>query len=503
MKRKVLCRKSGVLMPIFSLPSKYGIGDFGKESYKFIHLLVKAKQKVWQILPLVQTENGNSPYSSICSTSFSPYYISLDMLKKQCLLTKKEIRCFYYDSQRVDYIELYKNRYTLLEKAFSRFDKNSIDFTRHLKSKETKDYALFMAIKEKFNNKPFYEWEEKLKNRDDNALNEFEKANKDRVLFYEFTQFIAKQQWLKLKKYANKKGVEILGDIPIYVALDSVDVWKNKNLFKLDKNLLPKKKAGVPPDYFCENGQLWGNPVYDYIEHKKDNFSWWADRIKKALKIYDLVRIDHFRALDRYYEIDANSLDAKNGEWIKVPSYDLFSAVHKKVDKSKIIAEDLGIIDDGVKELIKSLGYLGMKVLSFAFNGDNVNPYLPENIQENSVCYTGTHDNDTLVGLINSLNKSEYEIFYKSLKNSLKTMDINCQIDDMVGLAKAIIMLGAKSKAKMFIVPMQDLLFLGSDYRINQPGTISKSNWSVRFSKKQVCNKSFLFLRKLTKKYNR
>ncbi|MBE7081807.1 MAG: 4-alpha-glucanotransferase [Clostridiales bacterium] len=503
MKRKVLSRKSGVLMPIFSLPSKYGIGDFGKESYKFIDLLAKSKQKVWQILPLVQTQNGNSPYSSVCTNSFSPYYISPDSLRTQGLLTKKEVKNFFNDSKRVDYIKLYKNRFSLLEKAFSRFDKNSIEFTRHLKSKDTKDYALFMAIKEKFNNKPFYEWEDALKFRDDNALKEFENRNKDRVLFYEFIQFVAKEEWLKLKAYANKKGIEILGDIPIYVAHDSVDVWKNGNLFKLEKNLLIKKKAGVPPDYFCENGQLWGNPVYDYTEHQKDNFSWWADRVEKALEIYDLVRIDHFRALDRYYEIDANSTNAKNGEWVKVPSYDLFNAIHKKVDKSKIIAEDLGIIDDGVKELIKNLGYPNMKVLSFAFNGDNVNPYLPENIQKNCICYTGTHDNDTLVGLISSLNKSEYETFYKSIKNSLKIMDINCKIDDIIGLAKAIIMLGAKSKAKTFIVPMQDMLFLGSDYRINQPGTIDKNNWSVRFSKKQVKLKSFSFLRKLTKKYNR
>ncbi len=502
MKRKVMSRKSGVLMPIFSLPSKYGIGDFGKESYKFIDLLAKAKQKVWQILPLVQTQN-NSPYSSVCSNSFNPYYISLDSLKKQGLLTKKEVLISKSNKQRVEYHQLQAQRFLLLEKAFSKFDKNSKEFIHYVDSKESRDYALFMAIKEKFNYKPFYEWEEKLKNRDGSALNEFEKANYNRVLFYEFIQFVAKEEWLKLKKYANKKGVEILGDIPIYVAHDSVDVWKNKHLFKLDKNLLPKKIAGVPPDYFCKNGQLWGNPVYDYAEHQKDNFSWWADRIKKALEIYDLVRIDHFRALDRYYQIDANSLDARNGEWIKVPSYDLFSAIHKKVDKRKVIAEDLGIIDDGVKELIKCLGYPNMKVLSFAFNGDKNNQYLPENIQENSICYTGTHDNDTLVGLIKSLNKSEYEVLYKSLKNSLKTMDIECKIDDIMGLAKAIIMLGAKSKAKIFIVPMQDLLFLGSDYRINKPGTIDKSNWSVRFSKKQMKTKSFLFLRKLTRQYNR
>ena len=496
-------RKSGVLMPIFSLPSKYGIGDFGKESYNFIDLLKKSGQKVWQILPLVQTGYGNSPYSSVCADSFSPYYISIELLLEQGLLTKEEIKFSLSDKERIDYGELYAVRYPLLEKAFSRFDKNLPQFTKYISSKESRDYALFMAIKEASGQKHFYEWEEGLKNRSPKSLRQFEKAYKDRVLFYQFIQFIAKEQWLNLKTYANKKGIEILGDMPLYVALDSVDVWKDRHLFKLDQNLKPTKVAGVPPDYFCEDGQLWGNPVYNYQEHQIDNFSWWTNRIKKALQVYDLVRIDHFRALDRYYEIEADSPNAKNGEWIKVPSEELFNAIHQKNDKSRIIAEDLGIIDDGVRELIKSLGYPGMKILSFAFNGDKDNLYLPERIDENSICYTGTHDNDTLMGLINSLNSWDYSNLYNGVKNSLCLMDIDCQINDSLDLANAIIMLGAKSKAKMFIVPMQDILYLGSDYRINQPGVVKNSNWSVKFSKEQISIKSFANIKAITKKYNR
>ncbi len=503
MEKQLVGRKSGVLMPIFSLPSKYGIGDFGKESYNFIDLLYKSGQKIWQILPLVQTGYGNSPYSSVCSDSFSPYYISLELLLEQNLLTKEEIKFSLSDKERVDYGELYAVRYPLLEKAFSRLDKNLPQFKKYVSRKESYDYAMFMAIKEASGQKHFYEWEEGLKNRDAKELKKFERAYKDRVLFYQFIQFVAKEQWLNLKKYANKKGIEILGDMPLYVALDSVDVWKNKNLFKLDQNLMPKKVAGVPPDYFCADGQLWGNPVYDYAEHQKDNFSWWTRRIEKALKVYDLVRIDHFRALDRYYEIEAGSTNAKVGEWIKVPSEELFSAIHQKNDKNRIIAEDLGIIDDSVRELIKTLGYPGMKILSFAFNGDKDNLYLPERIDENAICYTGTHDNDTLMGLINSLNDWDYNNLSNGVKNSLKLLNINFEIQDNLDLANAIITLGAKSKAKTFILPMQDILLLGSDYRINTPGVVKKENWSVKFSKEQICAKSFSKLKALTKKYNR
>lgn len=490
-------------MPIFSIPSKYGIGDFGKESYRFVDLISSANQKVWQILPLVQTGYGNSPYSSISSTSFNPYFISPELLKEQGLIKSEELKFSLSNKQYIDYGELYSVRFALLKKAFERFDKNDEKFRRYLKSKESYDYALFMSIKEASGYKNFYEWDDGLKNRNKKALKKFEKANKEQVLFWQFIQFVAKEQWLALKRYANKKGVKILGDLPLYVANDSVDVWKDKSLFKLDETLLPKKVAGVPPDYFCQDGQLWGNPVYDYDEHKKDNFAWWTNRLKKCLKIYDYIRIDHFRALDRYYEIDSFRTDAKIGEWIKVPSTELFDAIHKKIGKNRIIAEDLGIIDDGVRKLLSYTGYPGMKILSFAFNGDKDNLYLPQRVQENSICYTGTHDNDTLIGLIESLNDWDYNNLIEGVKNSLKVFNIKRKLFDKYEIAKAIIELGIACKSKLFIIPMQDILLLDSSYRINQPGTIRESNWAIKFNKKDISKKAFGFLNALCKKYDR
>lgn len=490
-------------MPIFSLPSKYGIGDFGKESYRFIDILSGAKQKIWQILPLVQTGYGNSPYSSVCSTSFNPYFISIELLKEQGLITKEELKSSLSNKKYIDYGELYSIRFPLLKKAYERFDKSSIEFVKYLKSKESLDYALFMAIKEVYGQKHFYEWEDGFKYRDKKQLKQFMATYKEQIMFWQFVQFIAKKQWLSLKKYANKKGVKIMGDMPLYVALDSVDVWVNSHLFKLDENLLPTKVAGVPPDYFCADGQLWGNPVYDYSMHEQDGFSWWTKRLKNALKVFDYIRIDHFRALDRYYEVDSNRTDARVGEWIKVPSKKLFSAIENQVDTTKIIAEDLGIIDDGVRELLKELGYPGMKILSFAFNGDKNNLYLPENIVENSICYTGTHDNDTLIGLIEGLNDWDYNNLIKGVENSLKIFKIKAKLNDKYSIANAIIKLGIATQAKLFIIPIHDVLLLGGDYRVNQPGTVKQSNWAVKFDKKQVSLTSLSKLKKLCEKYKR
>ena len=490
-------------MPIFSLPSKYGIGDFGKESYKFVDNLSASGQKIWQILPLVQTGYGNSPYSSISSTSFNPYFISPEKLKDQGLITSAELKFSLSNKKYIDYGELYAVRYPLLRSAFSRFDKEDVKFKAYIKSKESYDYALFMAIKYASGQKHFYEWEDGLKRRDKQAIKDFAKSYKDQILFWQFVQFMAKEQWLELKKYANSKGVMIMGDMPLYVALDSVDVWKEPHLYKLDQDFVPSKVAGVPPDYFCAKGQLWGNPVYNYQVHEKDNFSWWTNRIKRALKIFDYVRIDHFRGLDRYYEVENGKPDATEGEWVDVPSEQLFSAIHKSVKKDRIIAEDLGIIDDGVRALLAHVGYPGMKILSFAFNGDKANLYLPENIQENYVCYTGTHDNAPLLELIENSDEWDYNNLISGVKNSLSLLNLKCEISDNQSLIDAIIELGFKCKANTFILPLQDLLGYGSDYRINEPGTVKEQNWSVKFDfsdmKKSVFNK----LKKLTLKYSR
>ncbi len=486
-------RESGILMPIFSLPNKYGMGSFGEEAYQFVEKLSEAKVKIWQILPLVQTGYGNSPYSSVSMNSFNPYFISLNLLRAQGLLTRKELKSAEIEGKYIDYGKLYEIRYPLLRKAFERFDKSEEGFVSFLRNRSVKDYALFMAIKQKTNYAPFYEWEDGLKLRDKTALKKFEKENKQEVLFWQFLQYIAKEQWFDLKNYANAIGVKIMGDMPLYVALDSVDVWTDAKLFKLNADFSPKKVAGVPPDYFSQDGQLWGNPVYDYEEHEKDGFAWWTKRLKTALKTFDLVRIDHFRGLDRYYEVESTALNAREGEWVTVPSKELFDTLHNHISKSRIIAEDLGIIDDGVRELLAYTGYPGMKILSFAFNGQTDNLYLPENINKNSVCYTGTHDNDTLVGLIESADEWNCNLIKTGVKNSLKKLKIRGRVDTAKSLARSITKLGFACPSNRFIVPMQDLLLLNGEYRINEPGTVKQQNWSIKFSsryfKKSIINR--------------
>ncbi len=496
-------RCSGILMPIFSLPSKYGMGSFGKESYNFIDFLSASGQKLWQVLPLVQTGFGNSPYSSIASDSFNPYFISVEQLKDKGLLTETEIRFTKNDGKYIDYTDLHAVRYPLLRKAFARFDKNDALFCSYVNRGESLDYATFMAIKYATGQKPFYEWDDGLKYRKISALTEFISDYKEEVLFWQFVQFQAKEQWLKLKNYANKKGVEIMGDMPLYVALDSVDVWKNPELFKLDDCFVPKKVAGVPPDYFCEDGQLWGNPVFDYEVHKKDNFAWWKKRLNKALSVFDYVRIDHFRGLDRYYEIENGAENARNGEWIDVPSKELFDSISQEIESDRIIAEDLGIIDDGVRDLLKYTGYPGMKILSFAFNGDKGNLYLPEKIEENSVCYTGTHDNDTLLGLIESANEWDKTNFVRGVNQSTLNMDISGDTTTNEGIISAVMELGFASKANTFIFPLQDVLCLGSEYRINLPGIVRDQNWAIKFKEEHFSKIVKEKLKKLTLKYNR
>lgn len=490
-------RKSGILLPVFALPSNYGIGDFGKECYNFIDYLKSANQSVWQVLPLVETGFGNSPYSSKCSYSFNPYFISLEHLKEDGLLTDLELKGERVKSSVIDYGRLYNRRYKVLRKAYSRFNRNDLDFKKFLRKGEYDDYAVFSTLKTVYNC-DFINFPKEYKNRDKDALKKFVKDNREEFLFWQFIQFYAKEEWTAVKNYAEYNGVKIIGDLPLYVAHDSVDVWANPNLFDLDENYIPRKVAGVPPDYFCEDGQLWGNPVYNYNEHKKDNFAWWKDRIKKAFRIYDYVRIDHFRGLDRFYAVQNGSENARVGEWIDVPKFELFENIKKASKKDGIIAEDLGTIDDSVRELLKATGYPGMKVLSFAFGGDKANPYLPENIEENSVCYTGTHDNDTLKGLILSFTETELKVFRNGVKNSLKLLGVKSSVNSTNGLIDGVIKLGAYSKSKIFILPFSDLIKADSKKRVNEPGKLNENNWAVTFSKKDFSPKKADELRKLT-----
>lgn len=497
-----MARESGLLLPVFSLPSEYGIGDFGEQCYRFIDYLKKAGQKVWQILPLVQTGYGNSPYSSVSANSFNPYFISPEELVKQGLLKENEISFSLYDGKYIDYGFLYSVRFPLLKKAFSRLEKNSGQFARYVESGKAFDYALFMTLKYESGQKHFYEWENKYKYRDGAALREFADSYREEILFWQFVQYEAEREWKAVKSYANENGVKIMGDMPLYVAHDSVDVWKNPRLFRLDENLMPTDVAGVPPDYFSESGQLWGNPVYDYAEHEKDGFRWWTERVLNALNVFDLVRIDHFRGLDRFYSVKAGSPDARTGVWEKVPSDGLFSAIGKIADGDRIIAEDLGIIDDGVRELLRKTGFAGMRVLSFAFNGEKNNPYLPERIEENSVCYTATHDSDTLIGLIENMSAWDKNNLVAGVKNSMAIAGVVGEADCADSLAERIAELGFASAAKLFVIPMQDVLKLGSDYRINEPGTVKPQNWAVKFGF-GFTDGTAEKLRKLSERYQR
>ena len=490
-------------MPVFSLPSEYGIGDFGQGAREFIDYLKKAGQSVWQILPLVQTGYGNSPYSSVCSYSYNPYFISPDILLEKGLVTKEETDFCKTDGSIVDYGFLYSVRLPLLKKAFSRFDKSDAEFLKFKKSGRFYNYALYMSLKYASGQKHFYEWEDRYKCRDKAALDAFHADYTEEVDFWQFVQFEAEREWFALKDYANLNGVSVFGDLPLYCALDSVDVWENPSIFKLDDNFTPKKVAGVPPDYFCENGQLWGNPVYDYDVLKKDGFKWWTERISRELKKFDYIRIDHFRGLDRFYEVPFGAENAKCGEWIKVPSDQLFDAIHKKVSKSRIIAEDLGIIDDGVRELLKKTGYAGMKILLFAFNGEKDNLYLPERIEENAVCYTGTHDNDTLIGYLSAASEWDKNNFVSGIKQSLEFFGLDLPVETIDELADACIELGFSCKADMFILPMQDVLKKNTDFRINEPGTVKMQNWAVRFNKEDFDLSSAETLRVLATKYKR
>lgn len=497
-------RRSGVLMPIFSLPSEYGIGGFGGETKKFTDYLVASGQTLWQILPLAPTGYGNSPYSSVAAEIISPYYISPEVLLKKGLVTEEEISFSRRKSKYIDYGFLYSVRFPLLRKAFSRFDRTEKGFVSAVKEKKYLDYALFTAIKYASGQRDFVEWEEGLKRRDEKALADFARDYGEEILFWQFTAYEAEEEWRAVKKYANDNGVKIIGDMPLYVAGDSVDVWKDPALFALDEDLKPKLVAGVPSDYFQAEGQLWGNPVYDYAEHAKDNFGWWVKRLNNALDKFDYVRIDHFRGLDRFFAIEAGEKTAKNGKWIKVPSDELFAAIKKNVDTDCIIAEDLGIIDDGVRELLKKTGFPGMKILSFAFNGEPDNLYLPENIEKNSACYTGTHDNDTLMGLIKGASEWDFNNLTRGVKHSaevvLKEEKLFSSDEE---LADAVIELGFACSADTFIIPMQDVLKKGGDYRVNEPGTVKPQNWAVTFCAEDFDAASKEKLKKLSRKYKR
>lgn len=452
-------------MPIFSLPSRHGIGSFGKEAYRFVDFLKKAGQSYWQILPLNTTDFGNSPYQSFSSSAGNPYFIDLDVLVEEGLLLNEEIDIF---PEKLDYDFLREHRFSVLEKAYRRFNKEKMaDFVnenRHW----LYPYSLFMALREQSGSKAWTDWEAGLKYRDENALKKAEKELSDKIDFHNFMQFKFYEQWTALKSYANENGIKIIGDMPIYVSFNSADIWWEPEQFYLDESLNPKAVAGVPPDLFSEEGQLWGMPLYDWKRQKEDSYSFWKRRLSLAFSLYDVVRIDHFRGFESYYAIPFGAESAKEGKWQKGPGMSLFKELKKHFGTDlPIIAEDLGFLTPQVKKLLSDTGFPGMKVLQFAFSGEEESDYLPHNFDKNCVVYTGTHDNDTVLGWAESISEKELAF----AKEYMRAGD--------EALNWVMIKTALSSVADTAIITMPDLIGLSSEGRINTPSTVG-GNWSWR-----------------------
>ena len=491
-------RYAGVLLPITALPSPYGVGTLGAAAKSFVEFLVKAKQKIWQVLPLVPTGYGDSPYASSCAIAGSPYLIDIDNLIEQGLLTKEEAEeysCASADGAigRVNYEALFYRRIPLLKLAFSRFDRQTPAFKAFLAEGEYADFAAFMAIKEHHDWRALSTWEEKYRVRDQKALDEFLSANADEVLFWQFTQYEFFRQWKELKDYANTHGVEIMGDMPLYVSEDSAEVWAHPELFLLNGDGAPTEVAGVPPDYFSEDGQLWGNPLYDWDAMKQDGYAWWQERMRFMLELFDGVRIDHFRGLESYFSIPAGETTAKKGKWVKGPGMDLIRALQPMCKNKLMIAEDLGDITPEVQKLVDDSGFPGMRVLQFAFLGEKNSPHLPHNYSNHCVAYTGTHDNNTLLGYV-----------WEQSDGQRRDLLNYCGFDgsDWDQSYGAILRTMFASHAGLLILPVQDLLLYGADTRINTPGN-SDGNWSYRITREQMSGISRERFRALNNVYGR
>lgn len=493
-------RSSGILLPIFSLPSKYGIGCISKEAYKFIDFLKKSRQKYWQILPIGQTSYGDSPYQSFSTFACNPYFIDLEEFISEGLISKKECAAYEWGDNEayIDYATLYHNRFAILRTIYKRAHlKDDTDFQKFQKKNASwlQDYALFMAIKDSKGGISWQQWEPELKSRHPEALAQYQKELADEIQFYMFLQYNFTKQWKKLKKYANKNGIEIIGDIPIYVAEDSADTWTHPELFQFDENFAPKAVAGCPPDAFCATGQLWGNPLYKWEVHEADNFSWWKERIAQCAKLYDIVRIDHFRGFDEYYAIPAGDPTAEFGAWEPGPGMKLFNALKESMTGLDIIAEDLGFMTPSVIQLVADSTFPNMKVLQFAYDPSGDSEYLPHNYNKNCVVYTGTHDNETTVGWYRNQTKKTKKFILEY--NNLPTKKLEGKNAEHL-VTKALIRQAMMSPANTCIIPLQDYLGLDNLARINEPSTLG-NNWKWRISGKVLTDKKAVEIKLLTK----
>lgn len=503
---------SGLLLHISSLPSKHGIGTFGKEAHSFIKFLVKSMQKYWQMLPLNPTSYGDSPYQSFSAFALNPYFIDLDILVKEGLLEKKEVRKIKGGSNPhfVDYGKVYAERFDVLRKAYSRGYPLLEDEIQKFYRKNRywlEDYACFMLLKGLHGGASFQDWKRDYRLHKKSAIRKAKEEHIDEYRFWIFVQYEAFKQYRKLKAHAKRKGIRLIGDMPIYVSLDSADVWGHPKLFQLDRNRRPVKVAGVPPDFFSATGQLWGNPIYDWEKMKKTNYYWWRKRVQSAAKLFDCVRIDHFRGFESYWSVDFGEKTAVNGEWVKGPGYDLFAHLEKCTKKCQIIAEDLGVITDEVKALKAQTGFPGMKLMQFAFDDYNrhlagiyyeddpnerggadfsschtekeykeaklKNPFLPHNYEENCIAYLGTHDNDVMVHFL-----EEHPELKAPMKDYLQIWDDKDILDTMIGSLM-------RSRANVVIFSPQDLLHMDKYSRMNTPG-VASGNWQFRIEKSEL-----------------
>ncbi|MGN0649713.1 MAG: 4-alpha-glucanotransferase [Oscillospiraceae bacterium] len=491
-------RKSGILLHIASLPNSLGIGTMGAEAYSFADYLKASGQTLWQILPLSPTSYGDSPYQSFSIYAGNPYLISLETLEDEGLLLPEEYRRLAWreSGRYIDYGVIYKTFFAVMKKAFTRFVRHgaeSSEYRRFLQNNAwLDDYALFMALKSEHGGAPWNEWEPELRTRRESALNRAKERLADEIEFQRFMQFEFFRQWFRLKEYVNSLGIEIIGDMPIYTAYDSVDVWCEPRLFQLDEELMPAVVAGFPPDGFSPEGQLWGNPIYDWERMKSEDFRWWTDRMAFAKKLYDIVRIDHFLGLDRYYAIPFGEKSARYGSWHEGPRYPLFEAIERKTGSGGILAEDLGILTPSAERLLKQTGCPRMKVLQFAFSPEGASEFLPQNYSDtNCAVYTATHDNDTVAGWVKTADKPTLR-FCREYLGVWHNADIPW----------AMIRLAWNSTAQMSLTTIQDMCGYASEARINTPSTLG-GNWRWRAISSDFSQENSRRLKRLTELSNR
>ncbi|MGT2932898.1 4-alpha-glucanotransferase [Streptococcus catagoni] len=492
-------RASGILLHISSLPGKFGIGTFGQSAYDFIDFLKETKQSYWQILPLSTTSFGDSPYQSFSAIAGNTHFIDFDLLSKSGFLRKEDYENvdFGSDPEKVDYALIFKQRRPILEKAVANFLKSEDGLKRLTAFEGTatwlNDYAEFMAIKEHFNFKALQEWDDlSIIKREAESLDYYREKLASTIFYYKVCQYFFYQQWLELKLYANTNGIEIIGDMPIYVAADSVEVWTKPELFKVDELKKPIYIAGVPADGFSDDGQLWGNPIYDWANHKKTNFDWWVYRIQESCKLYDKVRIDHFKGFSDFWEIPSGDKTAVNGHWESAPGFELFSTIREKLGTLPIIAENLGYVDERARQLLAETAFPGMKILEFGLYDETSQSFdLPHNYDNNCVVYTGTHDNEVVNGWYENLTVKQARFVDKYIGRSH---------DEPI--SKAMLRTIFASVGDIAILCMQDLLDKDAETRMNLPNTVG-GNWQWRMLKDDLQKEHKTFLRELTERYGR